>query len=90
MNFKSNFITLALRIEPDDTEKLITINKGDEVTLKIWKEIGIMYNMKLIQDGLQNDCLTYYNYEQMMEMENNPQLSKDQLTQDVGFSMLLN
>lgn len=82
--------TLALRIEPDSSsEKIITINKGEVVTFKKSEKDWYYVQYETYSGWAANDCLTYYNpYEQTEDGEN--QLSKDQIMQNVGFSMLLN
>lgn len=101
-NFSSNYIpivgdslkvtsdTLALRIDPDsNSEKIITINKGEIVTFKKSENSWYYVQYQTYSGWAPNDCLTYYNpYEQIEDGES--ELPKDQIMQNVGFSMLLN
>ncbi len=83
-------ITLAIRVSAEETaEKLITINKGDEVTVKGEKDdwYNVQYDSYI--GWAPKDCLKY-NPPNSDGDENNPQFTREQLTQDIGFSMLLN
>ena len=85
--------TLAIKLTNSEaSETIITINKGDKVTLKErqdeWYYISLGNGMNGFAPA---NCLTYFDpYAGTDGDENNPQYSKEQLTQDLGFSMLLN
>ena len=85
--------TLAIKLTNNEaSETIITINKGDKVTLKErqdeWYYISLGNGMNGFAPA---NCLTYFDpYAGTDGDENNPQYSKEQLTQDLGFSMLLN
>ena len=85
-------LTLAIRTGDDNNaDKLITINKGDKVTVKGEKGdwYYVQYNSYL--GWAPKDCVKYNPPNAGSDGdENNPQFTKEQLTQDVGFSMLLN
>ncbi len=84
--------TLAVRVDPNfDAQKLITIEAGDIVVLKAKQDdwYYIMFNGYLGWAPM--DCLTYNNPNGLGDGdENNIQYTKEELTQDLGFSMLLN
>ena len=83
-------ITLAIRVSAEESaEKLITVNKGDEVTVKGEKDnwYNVQYDSYI--GWAPKDCLKY-NPPNSDGDENNPQFTREQLTQDIGFSMLLN
>lgn len=85
--------TLAIKLTNSEaSETIITINKGDKVTLKErqdeWYYISLGNGMNGFAPA---NCLTYFDpYAGTDGDENNPQYTKEQLTQDLGFSMLLN
>ena len=85
-------ITLAIRTSADsNAEKLITINKGEKVTVKGEKDDWYYVQYESYLGWAPKDCLKYNPPNAGSDGdENNPQFSREQLTQDVGFSMLLN
>ena len=89
---KATSITLPIRINPDEnSEKIITINKGDKVTLKGKQGEWYYVAYESYLGWAKQDCLTYVNPNGTGDGdENNVQYSKDQLVQNLGFSMLLN
>lgn len=89
---KATSITLPIRIEPNEnSEKIITINKGDKVTLKGKQGEWYYVAYESYLGWAKQDCLTYVNPNGTGDGdENNVQYSKDQLVQNLGFSMLLN
>ncbi|MBR3324957.1 MAG: G5 domain-containing protein [Clostridia bacterium] len=85
-------LTLAVRISAsNDADKLITLNKGDKVKVKEEKDDWYNISYSSYSGWVPKDCLKFVppNAESDGD-ENNPQFTKEQLTQDIGFSMLLN
>lgn len=84
--------TMAVHTSPDENaEKLITLNKNDQVILKSKKDnwFYIKYNEYL--GWAPSDCLQYVDLNAGSDGDqNNIQFTKEQLTQSVGFSMLVN
>lgn len=91
-NLKVTSNTLAIRIEPkEDAKKLITIHIGDVVTLKAKEGNWYYVEYNTYLGWAPMDCLTYVNPNGTGDGdENNHQYTKDELSQDLGFSMLLN
>lgn len=89
---KATSITLAIRTAPSmESEKLITITKGDEVILKAEQGDWYYVQYESYLGWAPKDCLTYVNPNGTGDGDgNNKQYTKEQLTQDIGFSMLLN
>ena len=89
---KATSITLAIRINPDEnSEKVITINKGDIVTLKAKQNDWYYVSYENYLGWVRSENLEYVNPNGTGDGdENNIQYSKEQLTQNLGFSMLLN
>lgn len=85
-------ISLTIRVDPGETaEKLITIKKGDKVTLKAKQEDWYYVDYQGYIGWAQKDSFTYYNPNANSDGdENNAQYTKEELTQNLGFSMLLN
>ncbi len=84
--------TLAIRIEPSsNAEKLITIKIGEIVTLKARQDDWYYVSYDGYNGWVPMDCVTYANPNGSGDGdENNNQYSRDELTQNLGFSMLLN
>lgn len=84
--------TLAVRVSPDiNAEKVITIKKGDQVILKQSKTDWYYIQYNSYYGWVSKDCLIYHNPNSFGDGdENNIQYTKEELTQGVGFSMLLN
>lgn len=91
-NLKAISITLPIRISPDEnSEKVITINKGDKVTLKAKQGDWYYVDYENYLGWAKIDCLEYVNPNGTGDGdENNIQYTKEQLSQNLGFSMLLN
>ena len=89
---KATSVTLAIRINPDENaEKLVTINKGDKVTLKAKQGDWYYVAYENYLGWAKMDCLEYVNPNGTGDGdENNIQYTKEQLSQNLGFSMLLN
>lgn len=89
---KATSITLPIRINPDENaEKVITINKGDKVNLKAKQNDWYYVAFENYLGWAKSECLEYVNPNGTGDGdENNIQYTKDQLTQNLGFSMLLN
>lgn len=84
--------SLAIRTQPDiNSEKLITINKETNVTLKAKQDDWYYVMYESFLGWAPMDCLTYFNPNANGDGdENNIQYTKEQLSQDLGFSMLVN
>lgn len=84
--------SLAIRTDPnEDAEKLITINKETTVTLKAKQDDWYYVMYESFLGWAPMDCLTYVNPNENGDGdENNIQYTKEQLSQDLGFSMLVN
>ena len=89
---KATSNTVAIRTNPsENAEKIVTINKGEKVTLV--KDVGDWYYVKYdSHEGYaMKNSLTYVNPNGTGDGdENNIQYTKEQLTQNLGFSMLMN
>lgn len=84
--------SLAIRVSPDsNAEKIITIKKGEQVFLKQNRADWYYIQYNSYFGWVPKDCLIYYNPNSLGDGdENNIQYTKEQLTQGIGFSMLLN
>ncbi len=84
--------TLAIKIDPsDNSDKLITINKGEKVTLKAKQDNWYYVSYGNYLGWVPTDCVTYVDPNANGDGdENNKQYTKEQLAQNLGFSMLLN
>ncbi len=91
-NLKVTSNTLAIRVEPnEDAKKLITIHIGDVVTLKAKEGNWYYVEYQTYLGWTPMDCLTYVNPNGTGDGdENNHQYTREELSQDLGFSMLLN
>ena len=89
---KATSITLPIRINPDENaEKVVTINKGDKVTLKAKQNDWYYVAYENYLGWAKSECLEYVNPNGTGDGdENNVQYTKEQLSQNLGFSMLLN
>ena len=89
---ESTPITLAIYVSPDsNSEKLITIKKGEKVILKARQDDWYYIQYSSYLGWAQKDNLAYVDPNGNSDGdENNVQYTKEQLTQGVGFSMLLN
>lgn len=89
---KATSTTLAIRINPDENaDKVITINKGDIVTLKAKQGDWYYVSYENYLGWAKCENLEYVNPNGTGDGdENNIQYTKEQLTQNLGFSMLLN
>ena len=89
---KATSITLAIRLNPDENaEKVVTINKGDVVTLKAKQGDWYYVSYDNYLGWAKSDSLEYVDPNGTGDGdENNVQYTKEQLTQNLGFSMLLN
>lgn len=89
---KATSITLAIRLNPDENaEKVVTINKGDIVTLKAKQGDWYYVSYDNYLGWAKSDSLEYVDPNGTGDGdENNVQYTKEQLTQNLGFSMLLN
>ena len=89
---KATSNTVAIRTSPsEDAEKIVTINNGEKVTLV--KAVGDWYYVKYdSHEGYaMKNSLSYVNPNGTGDGdENNVQYTKEQLTQNLGFSMLMN
>ena len=85
-------ITLPIRVNPDEnSEKIVTINKGQKVTLKAKQSDWYYVAYENYLGWAKMDCLEYVNPNGTGDGdENNIQYTKEQLSQNLGFSMLLN
>lgn len=84
--------TLSIRVSPElNSEKLVTINQGEKVTLREKKDDWYYVVYENFLGWAEKDSLEYVNPNGTGDGdENNICYSKDELIQDVGFSMLLN
>lgn len=84
--------TLAIRLNPDEnSDKVITINKGDKVTLKAKQNDWYYVSYDNYLGWAKSESLEYVDPNGTGDGdENNIQYTKEQLTQNLGFSMLLN
>ena len=91
-SLKATSITLAIRLNPDEnSDKVITINKGDIVTLKAKQNDWYYVSYDNYLGWAKSESLEYVNPNGTGDGdENNVQYTKEQLTQNLGFSMLLN
>lgn len=91
-SLKATSTTLAIRLNPDEnSDKVITINKGDIVTLKAKQNDWYYVSYENYLGWTKSENLEYVNPNGTGDGdENNIQYTKEQLTQSLGFSMLLN
>lgn len=84
--------TLAIRLEPSlDSDKIVTINKGTTVTFISRQDDWYYVKYESYLGWSEKNSLTYHDPNRGGDGdENNIQYSKDELTRDLGFSMLLN
>ncbi len=84
--------TLAVRVDPSaDAQKLITIKIGDIVTLKAKQDDWYYVSYEGYTGWVPLDCVTYLDPNGTGDGdENNKQYTREELSQDLGFSMLLN
>ncbi len=84
--------SLAIRVTPDsNSEKIITIDKNSEVTLKDKQDGWYYISYESYIGWIPTDCVTYVDPNSGSDGDgNNIQYSKEQLSQDLGISMLLN
>ena len=89
---KVTSVTMAVRVENTiDANKLITLNQGDIVTLKERYEDWYYIEYGSYLGWAPADCLLFYDPNANTDGDENIiQYTKEQLTQDFGFSMLLN
>lgn len=89
---KATSITLAIRLNPDENaDKVITINKGDKVVLKAKQGDWYYVSYDNYLGWAKSDSLEYVDPNGNGDGdENNVQYTKEQLSQNLGFSMLLN
>lgn len=85
-------ISLAIHTAPDaNSEKLITINKGEKITLKARQEEWFYVQYSSYLGWVPKDSVSYVNPNGNSDGdENNMQYTKEQLSQGINFSMLLN
>ena len=91
-SLKATSTTLAIRLNPDEnSDKVITINKGDVVILKAKQNDWYYVSYDNYLGWAKSESLEYVNPNGTGDGdENNVQYTKEQLTQNLGFSMLLN
>lgn len=91
-SLKATSITLPIRVSPDENaEKIVTINQGDKVTLRAKQGDWYYVAYENYLGWAKTDCLEYVNPNGTGDGdENNIQYTKEQLSQNLGFSMLLN
>ena len=91
-SLKATSTTLAIRLNPDEnSDKVITINKGDVVTLKAKQDDWYYVSYDNYLGWAKSENLEYVDPNGTGDGdENNVQYTKEQLTQNLGFSMLLN
>jgi len=91
-SLKATSTTLAIRLNPDEnSDKVITINKGDIVILKAKQNDWYYVSYDNYLGWVKSENLEYVNPNGTGDGdENNIQYTKEQLTQNLGFSMLLN
>ena len=84
--------TLAVRVEPNENaQKLITIKIGDIVTLKAKQDDWYYVSYERYTGWVPLDCVTYLDPNGTGDGdENNIQYTREELSQNLGFSMLLN
>ena len=89
---KATSTTLAIRLNPDEnSDKVITINKGDKVILKAKQGDWYYVSYDNYLGWAKSDSLEYVDPNGTGDGdENNIQYTKEQLSQNLGFSMLLN
>ena len=89
---KATSTTLAIRLNPDEnSDKVVTINKGDKVILKAKQGDWYYVSYDNYLGWAKADSLEYIDPNGTGDGdENNVQYTKEQLTQNLGFSMLLN
>lgn len=89
---KATSVTLPLRLEPDiDSEKIVTINKGTKVILNAKQGDWYYVSYQNYFGWAKTENLEYVNPNGTGDGdENNIQYTKEQLSKNLGFSMLLN
>ncbi len=89
---KATSVTLPIRVEANEnSEKIVTINRGQKVTLRAKQGDWYYVAYENYLGFAKADCLEYANPNGTGDGdENNIQYSKEQLSQNLGFSMLLN
>lgn len=89
---KATSTTLAIRLNPDEnSDKVVTINKGNKVILKAKQGDWYYVSYDNYLGWAKADSLEYVDPNGTGDGdENNVQYTKEQLTQNLGFSMLLN
>ena len=89
---KATSTTLTIRLNPDENaDKVITINKGDKVVLKAKQGDWYYVSYDNYLGWAKSDSLEYVDPNGTGDGdENNVQYTKEQLSQNLGFSMLLN
>ena len=89
---KATSTTLTIRLNPDEnSDKVVTINKGDKVVLKAKQNDWYYVSYDNYLGWAKSDSLEYVNPNGTGDGdENNIQYTKEQLSQNLGFSMLLN
>lgn len=89
---KATSTTLAIRLNPDEnSDKVVTINKGDKVILKAKQGDWYYVSYDNYLGWAKLDSLEYVDPNGTGDGdENNIQYTKEQLSQNLGFSMLLN
>ena len=89
---KATSTTLAIRLNPDEnSDKVITINKGDKVILKAKQGDWYYVSYDNYLGWAKSDSLEYVDPNGTGDGdENNIQYTKEQLSQNLGFSMLIN
>lgn len=89
---KATSTTLTIRLNPDEnSDKVVTINKGDKVVLKAKQNDWYYVSYDNYLGWAKSDSLEYVDPNGTGDGdENNIQYTKEQLSQNLGFSMLLN
>lgn len=89
---KATSVTLPLRLEPNENaEKVVTINKGAKVVLNAKQGDWYYVSYQNYLGWAKTESLEYVNPNGTGDGdENNIQYTKEQLSKNLGFSMLLN
>ena len=89
---KATSTTLTIKLNPDEnSDKVVTINKGDKVVLKAKQNDWYYVSYDNYLGWAKSDSLEYVDPNGTGDGdENNIQYTKEQLSQNLGFSMLLN
>lgn len=89
---KATSTTLTIRLNPDEnSDKVVTINKGNKVVLKAKQNDWYYVSYDNYLGWAKSDSLEYVDPNGTGDGdENNIQYTKEQLSQNLGFSMLLN